>query len=211
MSKLQCFALGSLGGLLPVLASLVTVDLAPIIDQANALTIGNYVGFGIRVVGLLLLGGIMAALNREVQQPLALVQLGIAAPALVTSYINSADPVRRPPSRNATEVISFIGSANANELAAYKNIQVAGFFSDVAKAVVNPLREINRIRRGIDVNSPPDMAGKTYPPSPAPAPRAVGRFCSTLQGRFGPGPEDIVGNPCTVPSDSGSLQGIVTE
>jgi hypothetical protein len=43
VSPRTTFALGALGGLLPVLASLITVDLAPIIDHASALTPGNYI------------------------------------------------------------------------------------------------------------------------------------------------------------------------
>jgi hypothetical protein len=78
MSRIQMFGLGALGGLLPVLVSMVTVDLAPIIDHLNNFTPGIYIGYGIRVVGLLILGGTVAVLNSGVKDPFSLVQLGIA-------------------------------------------------------------------------------------------------------------------------------------
>lgn len=87
MTKLGRFIFGGLGGLLPLIASLVAVDLtaiAKLVDN-HALTEGLCVGYATRIIGLVVLGGVMALLNEEVKTPLSLVQIGIAAPALVTS------------------------------------------------------------------------------------------------------------------------------
>jgi hypothetical protein len=85
------FAIGGLGGLLPVLASLLAVDLtaiAAIVDHHDTVSLGLYVGYSLRVLVLFTLGGVMAVLNSEIQNPLALVQIGIAAPALLTSFVS---------------------------------------------------------------------------------------------------------------------------
>ena len=89
MSKLSRFGLGGLGGLLPLLATLVAVDLSSIaaLIDSHQFTAGLYVGYALRVLGLFVLGGVVASLNSEVTNPIALVQIGIAAPALVTSYM----------------------------------------------------------------------------------------------------------------------------
>jgi hypothetical protein len=183
------------GGFLPILASLVTVDLAPIIDNASELTVGNYCGYAIRVVGLLLLGGVVAILNSDVRQPLALVQLGIAAPALVTAYINSKPPLPQSPRAS----FSIISSAHASD--AEPRIQVAGFLGDVRRSIGQPLPNVavqNSARQ-----SP------VYPSSPAPA-NESGAYCATSSGRYGPGPMNQVGSTCVIQAPGGPIQGVVT-
>ena len=128
MSRLAAFSLGALGGLLPILVSLLTVDLAPIIDDHSALTLGNYLGYGIRVIVLVVLGGTVALLNGEVTQPFSIVQLGIAAPALVTSFINGASPAA-PPAAPTHAFFSVVSSANAQQTRA-PGIQMAGTLFD---------------------------------------------------------------------------------
>jgi hypothetical protein len=39
----------------------------------------------------------------------------------------------------------------------------------------------------------------------------VGNFCDTQQGRFGPGPAQIVGSPCTVNTGGGVINGQVVQ
>ena len=43
MSALQRFAIGGLGGLLPVIVSLLSFDLASVIDNLDTLTPGIYI------------------------------------------------------------------------------------------------------------------------------------------------------------------------
>jgi hypothetical protein len=130
LSYRAVFALGALGAVLPVLAGLLTVDLAGIIDNRDALTFGHYVGYCIRLVVLILLGGIVASLNQGVRQPLAIVQLGIAAPALITSYINGSSIAL--PKDSQKEAFAIVSVANAAEPARQQRFVVAaGFFGDV--------------------------------------------------------------------------------
>jgi hypothetical protein len=65
-------------GLLLILVSLASIDIAPIVDHYKDLTLGIWVGYGVRVVVLVILGGVVALLN-SVQQPLTLVQAPIHA------------------------------------------------------------------------------------------------------------------------------------
>ena len=142
MSRLAAFSLGALGGLLPILVSVLTVDLAPIIDDHSALTLGNYLGYGIRVIVLIVLGGTMALLNGEVTQPFSIVQLGIAAPALVTSFINGASPSAAP----AHAFFSVVSSANAQETRA-PGIQMAGtLFDHISAGLGTRLDTLNNTR-----------------------------------------------------------------
>jgi hypothetical protein len=131
MSQIVRFGIGGLGGLLPLLASLVAVDLssiATLIDH-NGLTEGLCVGYAIRVFGLFALGGIMAGLNSEIRNPLALVQIGIAAPALVTSYMSGAALTKSQPQNPVANML--ISRAFANESFPKYNIRLAGFYGDV--------------------------------------------------------------------------------
>src|SRR5262245_9004119 len=123
MSKIAVFSLGGLGGLLPVLTGVLAVDLASVIDHANLLTLGNYLGYLIRVAVLIILGGTVALLNVEVRQPLTLVQLGIAAPALITAYINGAaitPPNTEHPQAKIPAI--FVSPAKADEAASRPSI-----------------------------------------------------------------------------------------
>lgn len=56
--------------------------------------------------GLLVIGGLIAALNSGVQQPLALVQLGVAAAALVTSFINNPVPAKPASAHSPMAIVS---------------------------------------------------------------------------------------------------------
>jgi hypothetical protein len=212
MSKVTIFCLGGLGGLLPILATLVTVDLAPVIDHANALTLGNYLGYGIRVVALVVLGGIMALLNGEVRQPLTLVQLGIAAPALITAYINGTSPSLAPQRSALTGIVTI---AKADEAPARPPIQLAGgFLSDIIRGIGTPLDRLNEANRLDDlrkgVGNPSDLTKKAYPDLAVP-PGKLGNFCTTADGRFGPGPLNPLGSACHVETSNGTVWGQVTE
>jgi hypothetical protein len=200
-SVMTVFGLGALGGFLPVLASAASIDLSPIIDHPT-LTVGNYVGYVIKVTALVILGGIIASLNREVRQPIALVQLGMAAPALITAYINGSSPARP-----VHASISFISPALADETTAGKSFRLAGgWLADVNSGIFTRLDTLNEINRMRDANA-------IYPPTRSTlSPVDGGDFCTTPQGRFGPGPTNPLGAPCTVPTPSGSLTtGVVTK
>jgi len=105
------FGIGGTGALLPVLVSLLAVDLAYIIDHFREYTLGIYVGTALRYMLLFILGGVVAALNSDERKPIKLVQLGIAAPALVASYMNA----QVAPRQVKAESIGFISVANAKD------------------------------------------------------------------------------------------------
>ncbi|MDT3382480.1 hypothetical protein RNI52_34460 [Labrys neptuniae] len=214
LNIIELFALGSLGGILPIVASLVTADLAPIIDHPEAFTIGNYIGYGIRVVALIILGGVMTSLNKDVIQPLALVQIGIAAPALVTSYISGSTAL--PPKRPAVQAGIFSTTAHAGEVAPQTGqIQLAGgFLGDVVQGFSMPPSNIAQGRMGPPSaqpqlsTSPPLMPPQGYPANGTP--NSLGNFCTTPIGRFGPGPLNQIGSPCFVNTPNGPIPGNVS-
>src|SRR5262249_25056414 len=174
MSKMGVFSLGGLGGLLPGLTSLLAVDLASVIDHLDLLTVGNLVGYAIRVVILIILGGTMALLNVGVQQPLTLVQLGIAAPALITAYINGAaltPPNIQSQHAQATISVIFVSPAKADEAASHQSIRVAGgLIDDVVRGLTVPLPRIqtdrlDKIRE--DLRRTPPPSERTQPDRPS--------------------------------------------
>lgn len=98
MSWQQRFAIGGGGALLPILATLLALDIPSIVDHIHLYTVGVFVGTALRYALLFVLGGIVAALNSDESKPIKLVQIGIAAPALIAAYANaqgSAPP--KPP------------------------------------------------------------------------------------------------------------------
>jgi hypothetical protein len=97
MTRKEVFFFGAIGGVMPILVTIISVDLSPIIDNPDSLTLGNYIGFGLRVVALIIAGGVVALMNCNVKTPLTpvtLVQLGVTAPALLTSFINAGGPAK---------------------------------------------------------------------------------------------------------------------
>jgi hypothetical protein len=188
MSRTGAFLLGAFGGLLPILVSALTVDLSPIIDHPGILTIGNYVGYAIRVLVLIVLGGAMALLNSEVKQPFAIVQLGIAAPALVTSFINAA-PTK--PLSVQQAYMSIISAANAQESTSVApRIQLAGgFLADVTAGLGTRLDNLAAQNRATGIAPP----------------TGVGNVCVTAIGRV-PTTPNRIGSQCSVTTPAGTTQ-----
>ncbi|WP_407192516.1 hypothetical protein [Bradyrhizobium sp. STM 3566] len=213
MTRTGAFFLGALGGLLPILVSLLTLDLAPIIDHHETLTLGNYIGYGIRVCVLLTLGGTVAVLNNEVRQPFSLVQLGIAAPALVTSFINAAPAAARPQQQ---AFFSIISSAYASD-AEPKNFRVAGGFLGEVLEGIQPgfgrngiqQNQMNSVAPQVQQSAPSMQAPNYSQPYGAPTPGSLGNYCQTQAGIFGPGPVSPIGTYCTANTVYGVLPGQV--
>jgi hypothetical protein len=87
-SKLnERFIYGGIGGLAPVLLSLLVIDLKTLLLTLSWLAIGSYL---IKVIGLFLLGGLVAWLHKKESDPTKLFQLGIAGPALITAALNGS-------------------------------------------------------------------------------------------------------------------------
>jgi hypothetical protein len=119
-----------------------------LIDNAPHLTIGTYVGAVIRYLVLFTIGGIVAALNSDEVQPIKLVQLGIAAPALIATYVNAQPPkplsVQTAAAHSAMFSLDVVSSAYAADAGARGDgrILMAGFFSDVLQGATSPLSRV---------------------------------------------------------------------
>jgi hypothetical protein len=156
MSGWQRFWIGGGGALLPLLVTLLAVDISGIIDHAAQYTVGTYVGVGLRYIILFALGGIIAALNSDEQKPIKLVQLGIAAPALVASYVNAQTANANPPppkpaapvqTPGTTGFLNFVSPANATEQNGSERrpiVLAGGFFADVLQGLSTPLSGIGK-------------------------------------------------------------------
>jgi hypothetical protein len=140
------FWIGGGGALLPLLVTLLAVDLGPLIDGASQFSLGTYVGAAIRYLVLFTLGGIVAALNSDEVQPIKLVQLGIAAPALIATYVNAQSP--KPPAVQTAavharmlslNVISSVQAAQAG-VGGDGRIVVAEFLTDLLRSATAPLQ-----------------------------------------------------------------------
>jgi hypothetical protein len=148
MTSSTRFWIGGGGAMLPLLVTLLAVDLGPLIDHPTVLSVGTYVGAGIRYIVLFAIGGIVAALNSDEVKPVKLVQLGIAAPALISTYVNAQppkQPIAQPPAaRVGMYSIDLVSSAHASEPATHDDgrIVVAQFFSDVLRAATAPLPRV---------------------------------------------------------------------
>lgn len=147
MSNWNRFWIGGGGALLPLFVTLLAIDLTSIIDHAGSYTIGTYVGTAIRYFVLFALGGIVAALNYDEVQPIKLVQLGIAAPALIASYVNAQQPAKiaqtttQPPRQSIMLDLSPIATAHAMDYRASDGriVLAASFLSDVLEGATRPL------------------------------------------------------------------------
>jgi hypothetical protein len=151
MSNSRRFWIGGGGALLPLLITLLGVDLSGIIDHASDYSVGIYVGAVIRYLAMFTAGGVVAALNSDEQSPIKIVQLGIAAPALIATYVNAQTPKPPPPDTTApshatspTGALNFIAPAYGMDVEKLpKRLVVAGgFFTDVLKGATNSLPAI---------------------------------------------------------------------
>jgi len=144
MSNWHRFWIGGGGALLPLLVTLLAVDLSGIIDNASHYTVGIYVGALIRYLAMFAAGGIVAALNNDEQSPIKLVQLGIAAPALIASYVNAQSPAAAAPTpatSTHSSSIALVSTASAKEIQTppARIIVAGGFFTDVFRGATNSL------------------------------------------------------------------------
>lgn len=159
------FWIGGGGALLPLLVTLIATDLSSIIDHYDLLTPGLVVGTGIRYLALFVLGGIVAMANTDEQKAIKLVQLGIAAPALISSYLNVGSP-----SGGALADMSLIRPAIAAPMAEPgASVQVAGFLRDVLRGSTGTVGEAVKKEpppRAVEPVEPPHDAAPTHDNTP---------------------------------------------
>jgi vacuolar-type H+-ATPase subunit I/STV1 len=114
MTPHKRFFLGGGGALMPVLVSFLAIDIGAALGDDENLTTANIIGIGIRYMILFIVGGFVAYLHEDELKPFKLFELGIAAPALITSLITAQAVAAQPsPPSQSSYNISFISSAHA--------------------------------------------------------------------------------------------------
>lgn len=160
MKSATRFSLGGLGALMPILIGLLSIDLVPILNDLATLTTGHYVGLALRYFLLFVVGGVVAALHTTEHQPFKLFELGIAAPALLTSVIATGSANLAPPPQNAdgangNSLFSwFLPAAHAKDSRdAYPTktrepVRLAGGFGDVLDGLTGRYKNLEKARHG---------------------------------------------------------------
>lgn len=106
--------LGALGGISPIIISLLVVDVPALISETGLM---DGIGLAIRFLVLIFIGGLVGYLHNKEDEPFKLFQLGIAAPALLTTAINGnsiANQTLLKEHTAATEYHLFIKDAYAD-------------------------------------------------------------------------------------------------
>jgi hypothetical protein len=119
-SDRERFLIAGIGGLAPVLLSLIVIDLRTLMLDATWLVMLSY---GLRTVGLFIAGGIVGWLHKRETDTAKLFQLGITAPALITAWLNgshvtlpenSVSPASSQESPVASLLLQLIPAAHAD-------------------------------------------------------------------------------------------------
>jgi hypothetical protein len=175
LSARNKIAIGGLGALAPILVSLLAVDLENVFEKA---TFWAVFGYALRVVVLFSIGGLVAFLHREENDYFKLFELGIAAPALLTTLLSGSAGKMSSASTNA------VGATTSRAAALTSPYPLQGRLVTAATTV--PLRygiqfaayrapDPNRGTGRPEVSSPPP---EVTPPRPAvtPPPAEVKTF-----------------------------------
>ena len=78
-------ALGAIGGITPYLVTLLSIDFKTAVVSYETL---DWIGLFVRCVILIFLGAFVAYLHKTENEPFKVFQLGLAAPALLATFIN---------------------------------------------------------------------------------------------------------------------------
>jgi hypothetical protein len=137
MTSAQRFLFGGIGALMPVIVAVANFDLG------QSFTTGNIAGIVIRYSALFFLGGFIAYLHTDEQKSFKLIEIGIAAPAMLTSLVAAnAIPGNQPNKPPATKPIAFnlfVSPAYAEELkpsiSTGRILLAGGFLSDLRDGI----------------------------------------------------------------------------
>lgn len=112
MKTRQKIIIGGLGALTPVIMNLLIVDIRVLL---LGLTLIAVVGYVIRVIILFYLGGLVAFLHKDENNPLKIFELGIVAPALITALLNAGhiDVIKAPAQTRGNPSASVIFTPSA--------------------------------------------------------------------------------------------------
>jgi hypothetical protein len=111
MSTSKKILIGGLGALTPIILNLLVIELEVLLLK---LTLFAVIGYLIRVIVLFYLGGIIAFLHKDENNPIKIFELGIVAPALITAMLNAGQiDLPRMKSQPENRPISFNGLISA--------------------------------------------------------------------------------------------------
>jgi len=77
------------GALIPVLISILAIDIGAILDDDSTFNAANILGISVRYLVLFIIGGTVVYLHENETNSFKLFKLGVAAPALLTSLISA--------------------------------------------------------------------------------------------------------------------------
>jgi len=118
MNAKKRFIVGGGGALMPVLISILAIDIGAYLDTDSSLSTANIIGISIRYLVLFVIGGVVAYLHEDERNTFKLFELGVAAPALLTSLISAQGIVtdtKEEISSSFLNNISIISSAHADD------------------------------------------------------------------------------------------------
>jgi len=114
---------GAIGGISPIIISLLVVD---VVALYNSTGLVDGIGLAVRFLVLIFIGGLIGYLHQHEEEPFKLFQLGIAAPALLTTAIHgnsvTANQGLMREHKAAADYSFFIKSAHA--ATDYKNAKL---------------------------------------------------------------------------------------
>lgn len=126
ISGIKRFVIGGLGGLAPVFALLVAVDLD---KQLEGTTLLQVLGYSLRVLALFAIGGGVTWLHETENKPFKLFEIGLGAPALLAGLITTKSiiPEQQQQKVSMAQPISIASSfmplPNANAVGTFTLVQ----------------------------------------------------------------------------------------
>ena len=128
MTSKKRFIVGGGGVLIPILLSILVIDIGAMLDDDSIFSEANILGISIRYLVLFIIGGIVAYLHEHETSSFKVFELGVVAPALLTSLISAQGLVTKTQEEISTalfEKLSIISAVYA-EPGSEKTDPVAG-------------------------------------------------------------------------------------
>jgi len=129
---------------MPIFVSIAAIDVVVAVDHLDSYSTAHFVGFGIRYAVLFIVGGFVAYLHDDENKPFKLFELGIVAPALITT-LTTAQIVQDQSNFKVTSAVQgtsnsfFVSNVYAQETSSIpaKNemLLVASNFSDILDGI----------------------------------------------------------------------------
>lgn len=189
MNARRRFYIGGFGALMPVMVSLLAIDIGAML---NGWTVGNIVGTLIRYVILFMIGGFVAYLHEDEIKPFKLFEIGIAAPALITSLITAQGVSGGGDSDEAvTGSVSF--SIISAAYAADQDENKSSFFSDLIRGATGAvysrtLKKKPAAEKKTAAKTKPEKAPAPHPQSGNDLPGPIDSDSLKLRSVLKPGP-----------------------